>query len=110
MKRPRLTRLRWAVMLAALLAAALALGACGDPGDVAASAEPMPAPAASATPVAVQEFRGLLPIVITNEDGFWDTPSGPVQVRGPGPRFEHFVYSTSTGSGAYAGLMIDEAE
>jgi hypothetical protein len=27
-----------------------------------------------------------------------------INVRGPGPRFEHFMYWTSTGSGAYAGL------
>jgi hypothetical protein len=41
---------------------------------------------------------------ITNQDGSWDAPSGPVQVRGPGPRLEHFMYWTETGSGAYAGL------
>lgn len=41
---------------------------------------------------------------ITNQDGSWDTPSGPIAVRGPAPVFEHFMYSTSTGSGAYAGL------
>jgi hypothetical protein len=39
-----------------------------------------------------------------NQDGSWDAPSGPIQVRGPAPRFEHFLYWTSTGSGAYAGL------
>ena len=31
-------------------------------------------------------------------------PSGLIQVRGPAPRFEHFMYWTATGSGAYAGL------
>ena len=41
---------------------------------------------------------------ITNQDGSWDTPSGPIAVRGPAPVFEHFMYSTSTGSGAYEGL------
>jgi hypothetical protein len=41
---------------------------------------------------------------ITNQDGSWDTPSGPIEVRGPAPVFEHFMYWTSTGSGAYAGL------
>jgi len=41
---------------------------------------------------------------LTNQDGAWDSPSGIVNVRGPGPGFEHFMYWTSTGSGAYAGL------
>jgi hypothetical protein len=41
---------------------------------------------------------------ITNQAGSWDAPSGPIQVRGPRPRNEHFMYWTSTGSGAYAGL------
>ena len=41
---------------------------------------------------------------ITNQDGSWDTPSGPISVRGPAPLLEHFMYSMSTGSGAYAGL------
>jgi hypothetical protein len=41
---------------------------------------------------------------ISNQNGSWDTPSGPIQVRGPAPRLEHFLYWTSTGSGAYAGL------
>ena len=41
---------------------------------------------------------------LTNEDGAWDSPSGPSMVRGPGPGFEHFMYWTSTGSGAYEGL------
>ena len=42
---------------------------------------------------------------LTNGDGAWDSPSGIVNVRGPGPGFEHFMYWTSTGSGAYAGLI-----
>jgi hypothetical protein len=42
--------------------------------------------------------------VITNQDGAWNAPSGLVQVRGPGPRYEHFLYWTSEGSGAYTGL------
>ena len=41
---------------------------------------------------------------MSSRDGSWDAPSGAIQVRGPGPRFEHFMYWTSTGSGAYAGL------
>jgi hypothetical protein len=41
---------------------------------------------------------------LTNQDGAWDSPSGPINVRGPGPGFEHFMYWTSTGSGAYAVL------
>ena len=41
---------------------------------------------------------------LTNQDGAWDSPSGIANVRGPGPGFEHFMYWTSTGSGAYAGL------
>jgi len=41
---------------------------------------------------------------LTNQDGAWDSPSGIVNLRGPGPGFEHFMYWTSTGSGAYAGL------
>ena len=41
---------------------------------------------------------------LSNQDGSWDAPSGPIQVRGPAPRFEHFMYWTATGSGAYAGL------
>jgi hypothetical protein len=41
---------------------------------------------------------------ISNQNGSWDAPSGPIQVRGPAPRFKHFMYWTSTGSGAYAGL------
>lgn len=41
---------------------------------------------------------------ITNPDGSWNTPAGPIEVRGPKPRYEHFIYSRSAGSGAYAGL------
>jgi hypothetical protein len=41
---------------------------------------------------------------ITNQAGSWSAPSGPVQIRGPRPTNEHFMYWTSTGSGAYAGL------
>jgi len=41
---------------------------------------------------------------LSNQDGSWNTPSGPIHVRGPGPGYEHFMYWTSTGSGAYAGL------
>jgi len=41
---------------------------------------------------------------LTNQDGAWESPTGIVNVRGPGPGFEHFMYWTSTGSGAYAGL------
>ena len=41
---------------------------------------------------------------LTNQDGAWESPSGIVNVRGPGPGFEHFMCWTSTGSGAYAGL------
>jgi hypothetical protein len=41
---------------------------------------------------------------LSNQDGSWDAPSGPIQVRGPDPGQEHFVSWTSTGSGAYAGL------
>ena len=41
---------------------------------------------------------------LTNQDGAWDSPSGVINVRGPTPGFEHFMYWTSTGTGAYAGL------
>jgi len=41
---------------------------------------------------------------VSNQDGAWDSPFGPVDLRGPGPGYEHFMYWTSTGSGAYAGL------
>jgi len=41
---------------------------------------------------------------LTDRDGSWATTAGPVDVRGPGPQFEHFMYWTSTGSGAYADL------
>lgn len=42
---------------------------------------------------------------ITNSEGSWDTPFGPIEVRGPAPVFEHFMHSTSTGTGAYDGLI-----
>ena len=41
---------------------------------------------------------------ISNQDGSWDAPSGPIQVHGPAPPSEHFLYWSSTGSGAFAGL------
>jgi hypothetical protein len=41
---------------------------------------------------------------IANHDGSWDAPSGPIQIRGPRPRNEHFMSWTSAGTGAYAGL------
>jgi hypothetical protein len=41
---------------------------------------------------------------LTNQDGAWTSPAGTVDVRGPAPRSEHFMYWTSTGSRAYAGL------
>jgi len=42
---------------------------------------------------------------VSNQDGAWHSPMSPdPMVRGPGPGYEHFMYWTSTGSGAYAGL------
>ena len=41
---------------------------------------------------------------VSDPDGSRDAPSGPIQVRGPAPRFEHVLYWTTAGSGAYAGL------
>jgi len=42
---------------------------------------------------------------VTNPDGAWESlVSADPMVRGPGPGYEHFMYWTSTGSGAYAGL------
>ena len=42
---------------------------------------------------------------VSNQDGAWRSPmSADPMVRGPGPGYEHFMYWTSTGSSAYAGL------
>jgi len=42
---------------------------------------------------------------LSNQDGAWETlVSADPMVRGPSPGYEHFMYWTSTGSGAYAGL------
>jgi hypothetical protein len=41
--------------------------------------------------------------IITGADGAWDAPTGPIEIRGPSPQFEHFMYSVFTGSGANAG-------
>jgi len=42
---------------------------------------------------------------VSNQDGAWETlVSADPMVRGPSPGYEHFMYWTSTGSGAYAGL------
>jgi hypothetical protein len=41
---------------------------------------------------------------MTDENGAWDTPAGPIDARGPKPEYEHFMYWTSKGSGSFAGL------
>jgi len=42
---------------------------------------------------------------VTNPGGAWESlVSADPMVRGPGPGYEHFMYWTSTGSGAYEGL------
>ena len=59
-------------------------------------------PIGSPRPDGSQDYRASN--TLASQDGAWATPAGPVDVRGPGPRFEHFMYWMSKGSGAYAGL------
>jgi len=56
------------------------------------------------SPRADGSIDGLASHTVSSQDGSWDAPPSGAMVRGPGPRFEHFMYWTSTGSGAYAGL------